>query len=78
MKSVDQTISRKVTSMFYRLSIYFVVSQFFMVSLLSLSCTGQEQETPVGQRWWPSEWGPEDQRGALNRITPAKVREANQ
>ena len=26
--------------------------------------------------WWPSEWGPDDQRGAANRITPAKVLEA--
>ena len=25
----------------------------------------------------PSEWGPEDQRGAANRLTPAKVMEAN-
>jgi kynurenine formamidase len=33
-------------------------------------------ETPIGPRWWPSPWGPEDQRGAANRLTPAKVREA--
>ncbi|MDX1395030.1 MAG: cyclase family protein [Gemmatimonadota bacterium] len=26
--------------------------------------------------WWPSEWGAEDQRGAANRLTPAKVLEA--
>ncbi len=30
----------------------------------------------AADRWWPSEWGPEDQRGAVNRITPAKVLEA--
>jgi kynurenine formamidase len=29
-----------------------------------------------GERWYPSPWGPEDQRGAANRITPAKVLEA--
>jgi kynurenine formamidase len=28
------------------------------------------------QRWYPSPWGAEDQRGAANRITPAKVLEA--
>jgi kynurenine formamidase len=28
------------------------------------------------QRWYPSRWGAEDQRGAANRITPAKVLEA--
>jgi kynurenine formamidase len=33
-------------------------------------------ETPIGPRWWPSEWGPADQRGAANRLTPAKVRSA--
>lgn len=26
--------------------------------------------------WWPSEWGPEDERGAANRLTPAKILEA--
>jgi kynurenine formamidase len=26
--------------------------------------------------WWPSEWGAEDERGAANRLTPAKVLEA--
>jgi kynurenine formamidase len=32
----------------------------------------------LGQRdgWYPSPWGPADQRGAANRITPAKVLEA--
>ena len=33
-------------------------------------------QTPAGPRWWPSEWGPDDERGAANRITPAKVLEA--
>ena len=27
-------------------------------------------------QWWPSEWGPEDERGATNRITPQRVLEA--
>ncbi len=27
-------------------------------------------------QWWPSPWGPDDQRGALNRLGPAKVLEA--
>lgn len=27
-------------------------------------------------QWWPSPWGADDQRGALNRLTPAKVLEA--
>lgn len=34
-------------------------------------------ETPIGPRWWPSEWGAQDQRGAANRLTAEKVLEAN-
>ena len=34
------------------------------------------EQTPIGARWWPSEWGEQDQRGAANRITPKKVLEA--
>jgi kynurenine formamidase len=30
---------------------------------------------PLGKEWWPSPWGPADERGATNRITPAKVLE---
>jgi kynurenine formamidase len=35
-----------------------------------------EAETPIGPKWWPSEWGPGDQRGAANRLTPKKVLQA--
>ena len=35
-----------------------------------------EAETPIGPKWWPSEWGRDDQRGAANRLTPKKVLEA--
>ena len=34
------------------------------------------QESATNQKWWPSEWGPNDQRGAMNRITPQKVLQA--
>ena len=37
---------------------------------------GAAQETPIGSKWWPSPWGPDDQRGAANRMTPRKVQEA--
>lgn len=33
-------------------------------------------DTPIGPEWWPSEYGPDDERGAGNRQTPAKVLEA--
>jgi kynurenine formamidase len=29
-----------------------------------------------GDRWYPSRWGADDQRGAANRVTPAKVTQA--
>jgi len=29
--------------------------------------------TPIGPRWWPSKWGAQDQAGASNHMTPAKV-----
>jgi kynurenine formamidase len=31
---------------------------------------------PMGKDWWPSPWGAEDEIGASQRITPAKVLEA--
>ena len=33
-------------------------------------------QTPIGSQWWPSKWGPHDERGAVNRITPEKTVEA--
>ncbi len=32
--------------------------------------------TPVGAKWWPSKWGPDDQAGASNHITPEKILDA--
>src|SRR4051812_40497995 len=56
------------------------------VPILAVICVGvlshywafgqSVSETPIGPRWWPSEWGPEDQRGAANRLTAKKVLEA--
>jgi kynurenine formamidase len=37
---------------------------------------GAQDGTPIGAKWWPSEFGADDQRGAANRITPQKVLEA--
>jgi len=35
------------------------------------------KETPFGgATWWPSKYGPDDEAGALNEITPGKVLEA--
>jgi kynurenine formamidase len=35
-----------------------------------------EDPTPIGPKWWPSEWGADDQRGAANRLTAERVKEA--
>src|SRR6516164_8533956 len=55
------------------------LSLWAAIALLSLALgwsvfgQGQPQETPIGPRWWPSEYGPDDQRGAANRMTAEKV-----
>ncbi len=42
-----------------------------------LACiTLSNGQTPIGSQWWPSEWGADDERGAVNRITPEKIVEA--
>ena len=42
------------------------------------TANGQDKETPIGPAWWPSEWGKDDQRGAANRITRARIAAAAQ
>ncbi|MGE0824897.1 MAG: cyclase family protein [Candidatus Binatia bacterium] len=56
---------RDVTKMLVAMSVVFLPWS------LSLA-----QDTPIGPKWWPSEWGAEDQRGAMNRITPQKILQA--
>jgi kynurenine formamidase len=36
----------------------------------------QVGDTPMGPKWWPSRWGAQDEAGASNHMTPAKVLEA--
>jgi hypothetical protein len=38
---------------------------------------GPSGETPIGAKWWPSRYGPDDQRGAANLMTPARALEAS-
>lgn len=50
-------------------------------SLLAQAPPAQAQpagDTPIGPKWWPSRWGPQDEAGASNWITPAKVLQATQ
>src|SRR2546421_12926322 len=46
------------------------------LALAGVTLPGDTPETPIGPKWWPSEWGADDQRGAANRLTAAKVLEA--
>jgi kynurenine formamidase len=41
--------------------------------LAGLAVSGAPEETPIGPRWWPSEWGPNDERGAVNRLSEKTV-----
>ena len=41
--------------------------------LLVLFLTGAEAKDYLPSKWWPSIWGADDERGALNRLTPAKT-----
>ena len=41
----------------------------FMLVALARPATAEE-------KWWPSEWGPSDQKGSANRITPPRVLDA--
>jgi len=40
------------------------------LALLGFALFAASPETPIGSKWWPSEWGADDQRGAANRLTP--------
>jgi kynurenine formamidase len=47
-----------------------------LLTLAAVLASPAGAQTPAGPRWWPSEWGPDDQLGAGHRLTPAKVLEA--
>jgi kynurenine formamidase len=46
----------------------------WLISCVALGVAGSA--LAQGDNWYPSRWGAADQRGAANRITPAKVLEA--
>lgn len=46
----------------------------FLIQATAHAETGTSGYTP--DKWWPSEWGAEDELGALNRLDAAKVLEA--
>ena len=46
---------------------------FSLIIILTLNCVAQ---IPNDSIWWPSKWGSEDERGAVNYITTDKILEA--
>ncbi|MDE2756223.1 MAG: cyclase family protein, partial [Acidobacteriota bacterium] len=40
---------------------------------LAGACIFTQAQTPIGDKWWPSRWGAEDQRGAANLMTPERA-----
>ena len=50
-----------------------VAGKFSLAPISSASAQESDQEP-----WWPSKWGPEDQAGSTNHLTPEKVLESVQ
>jgi len=55
-----------------------VVTGLVLGTLLvgSAAVAAAQTTTPIGPQWWPSRWGPGDEAGASNLMTPEKVLEA--
>jgi hypothetical protein len=52
-----------------RLSVFLAI-----VIAMALAPAGtMAADTPIGPAWWPSRWGPADEAGASNWMTPEKV-----
>jgi kynurenine formamidase len=61
-----------------KLTLGVVVGFFFSTAIWCLAGLGAtEDPTPIGPKWWPSEWGAGDQRGAANRLTATRVKDAS-
>jgi kynurenine formamidase len=52
--------------------------KLFVFSCFAMLCIALTATRTITQesKWYPSQWGPDDQRGAANRLTPVKVLEA--
>ena len=44
-----------------------------LASLFSVGCIQQGAAENAQDKWWPSEWGAEDQKGSANRVTPERI-----
>lgn len=53
-----------------------VVVASMLLTGFSVTGASAQMMTPSGPQWWPSRWGPTDEAGASNWMTPEKVLEA--
>jgi kynurenine formamidase len=62
----DPTIAQRGTTMkpFARL----LITGVALLGMLLAAPQTFSQDTPAGPAWWPSPWGADDERGALNRL----------
>jgi kynurenine formamidase len=67
---------RKSISFFTLLTIFTGANIFLFAQGQPKEKPPGESETPIGPKWWPSEYGADDQRGAANRQMPEKVLQA--
>src|SRR3954468_12627533 len=51
----------------------FIVVSRLLWAGMSQPAFAEEPQTPIGPKWWPSEWGAGDERGAANRMTPERA-----
>ena len=49
----------------------------FLIGVQNIStCRAGEGTGLIPEKWWPSKWGPDDERGANNLITPDVIMSA--
>ncbi len=48
----------------------------FSLTALAGASVLTQAETPIGEKWWPSRWGADDQRGAANLMTAQRALKA--
>src|SRR6188768_2266254 len=67
----------KLRKLFFKMKtgrgVFIVSACAILVVVIACSSTA-----PGQSKWYPSQWGANDQRGAANRLTPAKVLEARE
>ncbi|MEW6262200.1 MAG: cyclase family protein [Thermodesulfobacteriota bacterium] len=56
-----------------RLGIVSIFMAIFVFGTLSPAVVSAQTPIPWPEKWWPSKWGQDDEKGAFNTMTPGKV-----